>query len=120
MAQAPRQYFEVKTVNGVTIVRFLNMPTVVESKEIREIGAQLSDLLEGQSHAKSLINLSDIPWLPSAMLGELIGLSKKLARLNGDLKLCCVAPELMDIFRVTKVERLFAIYGTEQAALDSF
>lgn len=120
MAQASRQYFDVKTGNGVTIVRFLNTPTVIEPKEIREIGAQLSDLLEGQSHAKLLINLSDIPWLPSAMLGELIGLSKKLARLNGGLKLCCIAPGLMDIFRVTKVERLFAIYGTEQAALDSF
>jgi anti-anti-sigma factor len=120
MAQAPRQYFEVKTMNGVTIVRFLNTPTVIVPEEIREVGAQLSDVLEEQGHAKLLINLSDISWLPSAMLGGLIALSKKLARLNGGLRLCCIAPGLMNIFRVTKVERLFANYGTEQAALDSF
>ena len=54
------------------------------------------------------------------MLGELIGLSKKLGKVNGRLKLCGIAPSLLDILRVTRVERMFEIHGTEQDALGAF
>ena len=120
MSQASQQHIAVKTVNGVAVAEFLNAPTVFEQRDVQEICEQLTALIGNEGYTKLLINLGDVQYLSSAMLGELILLGKRLAAAQGQLKLCCVSPALRGIFRVTKIERIFSIFASEQEALDAF
>jgi anti-sigma B factor antagonist len=39
---------------------------------------------------------------------------------KGKLKLCCIHPDLLEVFRITRLDQVFEIYSDEQAALDKF
>ena len=56
----------------------------------------------------------------SAALGKLINLKKKVSAVKGKLKLCCIHPDLLEVFRITRLDQVFEIYPEEQTALDKF
>ncbi|HEV3122339.1 MAG TPA: STAS domain-containing protein [Isosphaeraceae bacterium] len=39
---------------------------------------------------------------------------------KGKLKLCCIHPDLLEVFRITRLDQVFEIFDEEQEALDKF
>ncbi len=48
-------------------------------------------------------------YLSSAALGKLITMEKKVKAAKGKLRLCCIRPEIYEVFAITKLNRLFKI-----------
>jgi anti-sigma B factor antagonist len=119
MSQAPRHHLRLETVEGVAVVSFVDTK-IVSEESIQEIGDQLYSLVEDEGHKKILLNFSNVKYLSSAALGKLINLKKKVGAVKGMLKLCCIDPDLLEVFRITRLDQVFEIYAEEQAALDKF
>ena len=119
MSQAPRRHLRLENVDGVTVVSFVDTK-IVTDENIQEVGDQLYSLVEDEGHKQLLLNFGNVQYLSSAALGKLINLKKKVGAVKGKLKLCCIHPDLLEVFRITRLDRIFETYETEAEALASF
>jgi anti-sigma B factor antagonist len=118
MPPAPRR-LRLEPIDGVTVVSFVDTK-IVNEDSIQEVGEELYSLVEDKGYKKILLNFGNVHYLSSTVLGKLTTLKKKVGAIKGNLKLCCIHPELFEVFKLTGLNRVFEIYSEEQAALDKF
>ena len=87
MSQASRRHLRLESIDGVTVVSFVDTKIVTE-ENIQEVGDQLYSLVEDEGHRQLLLNFGNVQYLSSAALGKLINLKKKVGAVKGKLKLC--------------------------------
>lgn len=110
---------EVNQVGDVTVVHFRDQK-IIEDLGIQELGQELFTLVEAENRKKLVLNFSSVDFLSSAALGKLITLEKKLKNRDGTLKLCCIRPEIYEVFAITRLNRLFDIKQEEADAIAAF
>jgi anti-sigma B factor antagonist len=104
---------------GVTVVHFADTK-VIDQRNINEIGAELMEMVESKGVRKMLINMENVHYLSSAVLGKLISVHKALRMDGGVLKLSNIAPPIYEVFEITRLNRVFDIFETEAEALEAF
>ena len=114
-----RRWLDVSEVGDVTMVHFRDR-RIAEDRRAQEVGRELFDLVEEEHRRKLLLDLSAVDFLSSSALGKLITLDKKTRARGGALKLSNICPKLLQLFAVTKLDRLFDIEPDETAALAAF
>lgn len=110
---------EVNQVGDVTVIHFRDQK-IIEDLGIQELGQELFSLVEVDNRKKLVLNFSSVDFLSSAALGKLITLEKKLKNRGGTLKLCCIRPEIYEVFAITRLNRLFDIKQEEADAIAAF
>lgn len=114
MSESAAPQFTLRSTNGVTIVTFVN-PKV--SLEVRE---PLYDLVAKQGQSRIILNFENVKFLSSAPIGVLIQFKTKVKAAGGAVRFCCVDPDILAVFRITKVDSVLDIDGTEAEALAAF
>ena len=110
---------EVSEVGDVTVVRFVDRK-ILDAANIQDLGEELFALVEQESRQKLLLNFASVEFLSSAALNKLIVLDKKVKAIGGMLKLSDLAPEIYDVFVITRLNQLFDIKASEAEALKAF
>ena len=67
-----------------------------------------------------LLNFSNVEFMSSAALGKLITLHRKLQAVQGKLVMCKIAKGIMEIFEITKLNKMFTITPDEPSGLQAF
>lgn len=67
-----------------------------------------------------LLDLTGMAHIDSSGLGALVALQQWLGDRGGALKMACLQPRAKVVFDITRVDRIFAIYDTVEAALAAF
>ncbi len=67
-----------------------------------------------------MLNFYNVEFLSSAALGKLITLDKKMKPLGGKIRLSNIRPEIFEVFRITKLNKLFDIKDDEADAIKAF
>lgn len=119
MSEGRRRRLEVEEVGDVAVVKFLDK-RILDEQNIQLIGEQLFGLIDDDNRSKILLHFGNVEYLSSAALGKLITLNKKVRGINGQLRLCDIKPEIYEVFEITRLNRVFKIYDTEEKALDAF
>ena len=88
-------------------------------KLVQEVANQLVELVRNDGPPNLIVDLSLVTIICSSLLGKLITLNKKVQSAGGTLRLCGVSPRLYEVFAITKLNKLFAIYDSRQQALQS-
>ena len=110
------RHITVKTVEDFCIATLLDN-RIVDDMNIYELGQELFALVEQSGYKKIVLNFTNVGFLSSAALGKLIMLYKKVAVRDGSLKLCCIAPDIRELFTMMNLDRIFTICGTEGEAI---
>jgi anti-sigma B factor antagonist len=110
-------WLEREDVGAVTVVR-LKTPKVLDEDTIREVFDPIYTI-SGLGRNRLVLNLAAVEHLPSMALGKLVMLNRKAQAGNGRLALCQLSPPVQEILEATHLDGLFAIYGTEQEAVQS-
>lgn len=113
------QRLEVTQIKDVTVVRFVDHK-ILEEMIIQELDNELSSLVEKEGRNQLLLNFVHVEFLSSAALGKLLSLDKKIRKVNGQLKLSNIRPEIYEVFKLTRLNEVFEIFDTEIEALESF
>ena len=101
----------------VVIVSFKDVK-ILDDKSIRQIGGEFDDLtLQAASGRKLLIDFSHIAFMSSAMIGQILKLHKHCKRDTIKLKLCGIAPSIMEVFKITALNKILEIHPTRAEAL---
>ena len=119
MATVGKPRLNVRKSSDVTVVSFVDRMLVNEDI-IREIGEQLRALVADPDVTHVLLDFQDVRFMSSSLLGLLLPLMRALGQRGGQMKLCSLAPSLREVFTVSKLDRLFALYDDEEDALKAF
>jgi anti-sigma B factor antagonist len=118
MSTTPRrQRLTVEDVGDIAVVGFVDKK-ILDEQNIQLIGDDLFRLVDELGRRKILLNFSNVEFMSSAALGKLIKLHQKLAAAGGKLILC--SKSIMEIFELTKLDKMLTIIKDEQKALQSF
>jgi anti-sigma B factor antagonist len=111
----PRLY--VETVGGVTVITLADAELVAE-----DVIAGVVEQLEAVdvSGGRVVLNFREVRLMSSTMLAVLLRFGRRVEAAGSRLKLCCIAPDLITVFRITRFDRLFEIHDEESKALDAF
>ena len=112
-------HLSVTEEGGVSVVEFADRK-ILEELSISEIGDELSKLVTTASEVKLLLSFKNVEHLSSAALGMLITLNNNVKNKAGKLKLSDIDPQIYEVFKITRLNKLFDIYDTKEVALQSF
>ena len=114
-----RKSLVVRTAGDVVVVYFVDSK-ILEEMQIKWLGNELYALADEQHRSRIVINFQNVQRFSTALLGKLISLKKKTAETKGNVKLCCIPPNIMEIFQVTGLDAAFDIFDDEMTAIKSF
>ena len=103
-------------IGDVTVVNFLTSQ-VLDEMNVQQLGKELNDLLDNEYANKMVINFAKIKFLSSAVLGKLISLNKKVATMKGRIAFCSINSDIMQVFKITRLDKLIPIYDDEDTAV---
>lgn len=110
---------EVKDNGGITVVNFIDQK-ILDKDNIQGIGEGLFSLIDQYGKKKILLNFANVEYLSCAAYGKLITLNKKVGSAGGKLVMCNLNDDTMEVFKMTRLDRLFNIEKDEQTALTRF
>ena len=106
-------------MRDVTIVN-LNDCSILDAQQVEELGNELNHLVDARACRKIVIDFTKVKYLSSSALGVLIRLQKKAREIKGSIALCGLRKELMQVFKITSLDKLFNFYDTEEQALAAY
>ncbi len=109
-------WFVRKTIDDVVILSFL--PGLMAGSESLERTSEV--LAAVGDFPRVVLDLSHLPFIASMFLGMLVVLQKRMASAKRTLKICGIQPEPAVVFKLTKLDGVFAIYDGQRRALESF
>jgi anti-sigma B factor antagonist len=103
--------------NGITIVDLRGRITLGEgSATVRDTVRDLLSL--GQK--RILLNLSDVNYIDSSGIGELVSAFTAAKKQGGELKLLNLTKKVHDLLQITKLYTVFDVKDDEASAVKSF
>ncbi len=104
---------------GVTVVTFQDS-ALLDAPVIDRIGADLYALTDEQNKQKMILDFSNVKFLASHTLGVLLRLRKKSQAIDGSVVLCGLREDLMQIFTITNLDKVFEFFRDDVGALRHF
>ena len=99
-----------------TIIRFRDAD-ILDQVNIHEMGSEMYGIVESSPGIKLIVDFEGVQYLSSSALGKLITLKRKVGEVSGTLKMCRIKPEIMEVFRITKLDTIFEIRADLDAAM---
>jgi anti-sigma B factor antagonist len=113
----PQAPFLVQQVEKFTVVEFKN-PSLMDPLELETIGQQLYRLVDEEDRRKIILDFERVQYLSSQAIGIILTMNKKLSGLsNSKLVLCGIGPRLMELLKITRLDRLLTIKPTQKEAV---
>lgn len=113
------QRIDVSKTGSVSVVRFRDRK-ILDEAAIQELGADLFALVEVDNRKAILLDFEGVEFLSSAALGKLITFDRKVKTSQGRLKMCGIAPSILEVFQVTKLNKVFDIRADAADAIAAF
>ncbi|HEY8668562.1 MAG TPA: STAS domain-containing protein [Tepidisphaeraceae bacterium] len=109
----------VSEQKDIRVVEFRDQ-RILDEQNIVEIGQTLTALIEEKDYPKILLDFANVDHLSSAALGMLINANNRIKQKNGQLRLANIKPEILEVFVITKLNKLFRILPNRAEATASF
>src|SRR5947207_1038726 len=72
------------------------------------------------TNSKMVLNFQGVAFMSSAMIGKVILLNKKCKTDNVNLKLSNISPNVMEVFKIMRLNKVLSIYDDEAKAIAAF
>ena len=70
-----------------------------------------------QGARRLVVDLSGLGFIDSSGLGALVTALKTARAVGGDVRLCCLKPQVRSIFQLTRLDKVFTILDTVEEVL---
>jgi anti-sigma B factor antagonist len=113
------QRLKVTDHKDVKVVDFVESK-ILDEANINEIGQHLLGLAQAADRPKILLDFANVDHLSSAALGMLIKVNNLIKTQSGQLRLVNIRPAIMEVFEITKLNKMFKILPTRTDGLASY
>lgn len=90
---------------------------LLESYQIESISKELYRLIDEMDRKKIVLDFSKVQFLASAAIGMLMTLNNKANAVKGQLVICGMRKEIMKVFEIMKLTKVFKFAPDEPQAL---
>ncbi len=108
----------VEYAENATIVTFVD-EKILEEMDIQSLQASVMSVIEEAERVNMILDFCNVRFLSSAVLGLLMRISKKVYEREGQLRLCNISPRIYEIFKITRLNKIFDIYENVKSATES-
>ncbi len=109
--------FSVRVRQGVHVIAF-SRTDVLDAGYIRQLGDDIYRYLKPIERPRVVIDFTRVRLLSSAAIGMLMALDKVIRKQDGAIRLAGVGAEVGEVFRLTNLQKLFAIDDDVAHAVD--
>ncbi|BBM83106.1 STAS domain-containing protein [Candidatus Uabimicrobium amorphum] len=106
---------KIEEEKNFTIVSFFDT-VILDETNITTFAEELVSVIKSRQKINLVIDFANIEFLSSAVLGKLVKIRKIVKKQGGKLKLCGLRTNLMQIFKVTKLHKVFDIVADRKKA----
>jgi anti-sigma B factor antagonist len=106
----------VRQSGGITIIDLNGRLTIGAAAET----LRGTVLRESESNSRIILNLTDVSYMDSAGLAEMVTAHASVKRRNGNIRLLNPQKKVQDLLQITRVNSLFEIFEDESTAVRSF
>ena len=102
-----------------TVVEF-QTPSLMNPQDLERIGAQLFAIVDEEKRTHLVLDFAKVKYLSSQAIGIILTLNKKLSGGAGgseNLVLCGVGPQLMQLLKITRLDRILTIKNNQKEAV---
>ncbi|QEG32858.1 STAS domain-containing protein [Bythopirellula goksoeyrii] len=105
--------------DGILTIHILD-DRLVEPVVLERLFEDLNTEVNKSTEDRVIIDFSPVLFMASSALSKLVQLNKKSKEYNAKLKLSGICPEIMEVFKITKLNKVFDIAANEDAARKAF
>jgi anti-sigma B factor antagonist len=110
------ELFRVSSVGLVQVIR-LALPQTPDSTEFDRLNETLLSTIAERAEGSWVVDLSDIAYAGSAVLGLLVNVRQRIKEAGGRLVLCGLSGTMLQIFQTCSLEKLFLIRKSQDEAV---
>ena len=113
-------HFTVQPIDKFTVIEF-RTPSLMDPAELEMIGASLYRLVDEEDRRRVIMDFERVVYLSSQAIGIVLTMNKKLSALpHSKLVLCGVGPKLMELLKITRLDRILTPKPTQHEAIKVF
>ena len=105
--------------DGILTVVFQDSRILDEAK-LEQLSTDLTEMLNKTTEERVILDFRNVKFMSSSMLGKLIQINKKAGEFKVKMKFCSIDPEIRQVFKITKLDKVFEIEADEAAARAAF
>lgn len=109
--------YSIKMKDNVFVVKIKDSRATVEMSD--ELKADLSSYINDKSHTVGVVDLSNVEFIDSSILGVLVSGLKWATNKDGDLKIVGLQAPVRAMFELTRMYKVFEIYDTLEDSLQN-
>lgn len=108
--------FKTEKVDDITIIR---IPVdALDAGNIMEFKTDIVPLLKNSK--KVLLNMGKVKFMDSSGIGAMLSCLRAVSSTGGDLKMFSVKEQLINLFKLVRLDRIIDIYESKNKAVASF
>jgi len=112
-------HFTVNQIQKATVVEF-RTNSLMDSLVLQEIADHLYKLVDEEDRRSIVLDFEKVQYLSSQAIGIVLSMHKKLAQLrNSRLILCGVGPKLMELMKITRLDKVLTIKPSQKEAVNA-
>lgn len=101
--------------DGVRTIYLLH-PQILDETQQENVARDILSEIEKTTEEQVILDFQKVQFMSSSMLGKLVQIQKKCNAFKAKLKFCSIDPEILEVFKLTKLDELFDIEADEAAA----
>jgi len=105
--------------DGEVLTVYFTEGKILDELVIRQAQDELIRILEKTQEPTVILDFRFVKFLSSSALGMLIRVQKRCKEFKIDLKLCNIDAEILKVFKITGLNKVFEIYNTHEDARNS-
>jgi anti-sigma B factor antagonist len=102
----------------INTVHVVDLQGRLDAHQGKQVDQKLAEVMHSTN--QTVVNMSKVHFIDSTGLSVLVKGVKHHREKNGDLVLCELQQPVRIIFELTRLERVFQIYATENEAVQAF
>src|SRR6185503_3295594 len=105
--------------DGILTIIFEDARILDETK-LEQLSRDLMEMLNKTTEERVILDFRNVKFMSSSMLGKLIQVHKKAGEFKVKLKIGSIDTEIRQVFKITKLDKLFEIEADEASARAAF
>jgi len=107
-------------VKGEIRIICIDEVRLVDGAALEQCYKEITEVLDKTEESCVLLHFGRVTFMSSAALGMLIRVHKRCKEYKVALKLCNIAPDIRQVFKITGMDRVFDIYADASLAVEAF
>jgi anti-anti-sigma factor len=105
---------------GEVRVIIIDVVRLLDGAVIEQCYREIIAVLDKTEESNVLLHFGRVTFMSSAALGILVRINKKCKEFQIALKLCGIAPEIVQVFKITGLNKVFEIHTDTAPAMEAF